>query len=64
MFLTLNLNIGISFYCFSPQGVHSQEMPGAEVLLGWVTIFELRYKDESRFLPFGIRMGHNFCHQV
>ena len=45
-------------------GVHSQEMPGKEVQLGWVTIFELRYRDGSRFLPFGIRMGRNFCHKV
>ena len=46
------------------RGVHSQEMPGTEVPLGWVAIFELRYRDGSRFLPFGIRMGCNFCHQV
>ena len=45
-------------------GVHSQEMPGTEVPLGWVASFELRYRDGSRFLPFGIRMGRNFCHQV
>ena len=45
-------------------GVHSQEMPGTEVPLGWVAIFELMYRDRSRFLPFGIRMGRNFCHQV
>ena len=45
-------------------GVHSQEMPGTEVPLGWVAIFELRNKGGSRFLPFGIRMGRNFCHQV
>ena len=38
------------------RGVHSQEMPGTEVPLGWVAIFELRYRDGSRFLPFGIRM--------
>ena len=44
-------------------GVHSQEMPGTEVPLGWVAIFELRYRDGSRFLPFGIRMGRNFCHR-
>ena len=25
------------------QGVHSQEMPGTEVPLGWVAIFELGY---------------------
>ena len=36
-------------------------MPGKEVPLGWVAIFELRYRDGSRFLPFGIRMGRNFC---
>ena len=34
-------------------------MPGTEVPLGWVAIFQLRYRDESRFLPFGIRMGRN-----
>ena len=46
------------------RGVHSQEMLGTEVPLGWVAIFELRYRDGSRFLPFGIRMGRNFFHQV
>ena len=45
-------------------GVHSQGIPGTEVPLGWVAIFELRYRDGSRFLPFGIRMGRNFCYQV
>ena len=35
-----------------------------EVTLGWVAIFDLRYRDGSRFLAFGIRMGRNFCHQV
>ena len=45
-------------------GVHSQEMSGTEVPLGWVAIFELRYRDGFQFLPFGIRMGCNFCHQV
>ena len=35
-------------------------MPGAEVPLGWVSIFDLRYRDGSQFLPFGIsRMGRN-----
>ena len=29
------------------RGVHSQEMPGTEVPLGWVAIFELRYRDGS-----------------
>ena len=31
----------------STPGVHSHEMPGTEVPLGWVTIFELRYRDGS-----------------
>ena len=35
-------------------------MPGTEVPLGWVAIFELKYRDGSRFLPFGIRMSRNF----
>ena len=48
----------------SQGGVHSQEMPGTEVPLGWVAFFDLRYRDGSRFLPFGINMGRNFCHQV
>ena len=47
-----------------PPGVHSQEMPGTEVPLGWVAIFQLRYRDGSRSLPFGIKIGRNFCHQV
>ena len=34
-----------------PGGVHSQEMPGTEVPLGWVAIFEFKYRDGSRFLP-------------
>ena len=34
-------------------GVHSQEMPCTEVPLGWVAIFELRYRDGSQFLPSG-----------
>ena len=33
------------------RGVHSQEMSGTEVTLGWVAIFELRERDGSRFLP-------------
>ena len=37
------------------RGVHSQKMPGTEV-----AIFEVKYRDGSRFLPFGIRMGRNF----
>ena len=49
---------------YNARGVYSQEMPGMEVPLGWVAIFELRYRDGSRFLPFGISMGLNFCHQV
>ena len=32
-------------------------MPGTEVPLGWVPIFELRYRDGSLFLPFGIRVA-------
>ena len=32
---------------YVPGGVHSQEMPGKEVPLGWVAIFELRYRDGS-----------------
>ena len=47
-----------------PRGVQSQEMPSTEVPLRWVAIFELRYRDGSLFLPFGIRMGRKFCHQV
>ena len=38
----------------------SQEMPGTEVPLGWVAIFELRYRDGSRFLPSGIKIGIDF----
>ena len=45
-------------------GVHSQEMPGTEVPLGWGAIFELRYRDGSLFPPFGIRRGRNFYPQV
>ena len=47
-----------------PGGFTSQEMPGTEVPHGWVAMFEFRYRDGSRFLPFGIRMGRNFYHQV
>ena len=53
-------------YRVETRRIHSQEMPGSEVPLGWVAIFELRYRDgyRSRFLSFGIRMGRNFCHRV
>ena len=57
-------NLNSSFLALVSRGVHSQEMPGTEVPLGWVAIFELRYRGGSRFLPFGIKMNHNFCHQV
>ena len=55
---------GILTMTLKSQGVHSQEMPGTEVPLGWVAIFELGYMYGSRLLPFGTRLGRNFSYQV
>ena len=63
-YMPLDKPNGILTMTLKSQGVHSQEMPGTEVPLGWVAIFELGYAYESRLLPFGIRMGRNFCYQV
>ena len=35
-------------------------MPGTEVPLGWVAIFEIRYKDRYRFSNSGIKIGIDF----
>ena len=46
------------------RSLKAQSTDFTEVPLGWVAIFELRYRDGFQFLPFGIRMGCNFFHQV
>ena len=56
----VNTSVPIQNPDHSSRGVHSQEMPGTEVQLGWVAIFELRYGDGSQFLPSGIKIGIDF----
>ena len=66
MFETLCLKgaMNLEMVDLTPGGFTPKKLSGTEVPLGWVAIFELRYRDGSRFLPFGIRMGRNFCHLV
>ena len=42
-YMPLDKPNGILTMTLKSQGVHSQEMPGTEVPLGWVAIFELGY---------------------
>ena len=56
--------IDVQIQTFTSRGVHSQEMAGTEVPLVWVASFELKCRDGSQFLPFGVRAGRNLCHQV